>query len=186
MRKRSFRRTLRRGPRAPVLWERFFTTIATGAGSTAPNEILLSAPGSFEPNVVDSNWTLRTLRLNLCYKYVFTILVANDAPLATFGLYRKDINDPVIADSSAPTTQDWLDLWTIQYFTPLAGDLVASPLSMQSASATRVVRAMRKLDQQEGIFLTSTCFHFTVAQSVAFSSHAAMQVSNLWSRTPKR
>lgn len=183
MRKRHFRRG---ASKMSPIWERYSNSLATTAGSTAPIEILIAAPGLFEVVALDSNWTVRSIHLNLQYLYTSTIPVVDDSPIACLGLYKKDITNATVADASAPTTEDWLDLWEVQ-FTPSDGVAKAQgPIGMCDAAAQRRPRVMRKLNQDEGIFLTMTTFHFTIAQGAGFQGHFFLQGSQLWTRSLRK
>jgi len=166
----------------PTEWERFAFAHATSFNT--PAESVIASPISFEPNVVDSNWTLRGIRLTFSYRYSFAIVVPDDISLMGFALYRKGLNDPVVMDALAPASEDVLDMWQVQFDGTIAGSLIANDQA-GSFERERKVKVMRKLDQGEAIFLAINATRFTVASSTTPQWGYFAQVSNLWARTGK-
>lgn len=181
---RRHRRTIRVRPHQTTVWERFGTSLAL-TGINTLNEAVLASPLSFESNVVDSNWTLRGMRLTFSYAYEMAINVPNCQPLVYVGIYRKGINDATVASPATPTDQDFLDLWQIQFYSESTTALQRTPV-YGDAEAERRIKVARKLDQEEAVFLIGTFFNFTAATDTSPVVRLRIGVSNLWSRTKQR
>jgi len=100
-------------------------------------------------------------------------------------LYRKGVNDTTVVSPIAPSTSDVLDLWSVQFRPVVAGTLVQEPLAIKSSGSTRDVKVMRKLDQDEGIWLSMACLRLGVPTSVGAFARAFGIYSLLWSRTKR-
>jgi len=176
MRNRRFHRTSGRTQREQTLWERFSLPI-TGPAAT----VAVSSPQFNDANILDDRWTLRTIRMQLTYRYEASIRVPNAVHTAFFGLA---IGNPGFSfDPQNPQRADMLDIWAIEAQLP-PGDLAVIP-AIPSVLTQRAVKVSRKMHADDFLFWSMTQNRLGVPTDVGPVFFGYCQFSLLWSRTRK-
>lgn len=164
-----------RGPREPRYWSRLTQTLAPTFGGAAVAGTLFD-PTTFTTGATDSRITVLGIRLAI--NYSFTQVAASSVATVAAGVYMDNsgqLRDPSIA-AATDQRADWMDLWAAA----AAGPTTAAATYLCMAEDTpihRIIRAKRKIDQEEAIL-----FSVKVAGTGATASVVVVS-SVLWQRT---